>query len=81
MGCGASKEPQFITAPAANGVADGEPAFYYTDEPTAYAHESSLARVRPPGIPSRAACFCLLHSLSSGGRRKRHPCCVLHHLL
>ena len=52
MGCSASKEPQFISAPAANGVGNSEPAYYYTDaEPTAYAHESSLARVRQHPVP------------------------------
>ena len=56
MGCSTSKESQFISAPAANGVAgDTQPAFYYTDaEPTAYAHESSLARVRSDKAPREA---------------------------
>ncbi len=74
MGCSSSKEPQFISAPAANGVGNSEPAFYYTDaEPTAYAHESSIARVRggtvpreeprwPSVVPQYRPCMsCVLH--------------------
>ncbi len=47
MGCTTSKQPQFIAAPAAaRGFDDAAPPYYYTtDEPAAYEHDSSLARV------------------------------------
>ncbi len=61
MGCTTSRQPQFIATPSASRATDGgtPPYYYTTDEPAAYAHDSSLARVRESVLPHTATLHCV----------------------